>query len=89
MDYRCIDCNRPTPPTRSEQTLLSAAHGWRLTRAQNPDGSVTMQWRCPMCWSRHKKSLATPQALESPRGIFRAATRLFRRDSQKPPTSND
>jgi hypothetical protein len=85
MDQVCVDCKRVSPPTRSENTLLSAAHGWRLQRAQNADGSISLQWRCPACWSRLKQSQVTPRTLESARGIFRAATRRFRRDSEKPP----
>jgi hypothetical protein len=89
MDQVCVDCKRVSPPTRSEHTLLSATHGWRLQRVQNPDGSLVLQWRCPACWSRRKQSQATPPSLESPRGIFRAAARVFRRDSEKPPPTSE
>jgi hypothetical protein len=91
MDQRCFDCNRPSPPVHSKKTLLSASHGWRLTRVQNRDGSLTLQWRCPTCWNRRKQSLAAPaapQTIQSPRGVFRAATRLVQGDSEKPPPSN-
>jgi hypothetical protein len=84
MDQICVDCKRVSPPTRTEHTLLSAAHGWRLQRVANADGSVSLVWRCPSCWSRRKQTTPTPQALESPRGIFRAAARIFRRDSEGP-----
>jgi hypothetical protein len=90
MNQTCIDCKKTSPPSRTEQTLLSAAHGWRLQRTQNPDGTFALQWRCATCWSRyklaHEKSVQRPAAaaLESPRGVFRAARRMFRRDSEKP-----
>jgi hypothetical protein len=89
MDQTCVDCKRVSPPTRTEHTLLSAAHGWRLQRVVNADGSVTLVWRCPSCWSRRKQTTPTPQALESPRGIFRAAARIFRRDSEGPPSAKE
>jgi len=88
MDQTCVDCKRLSPPTRTEHTLLSAAHGWRLQRRQNADGTLVLEWRCPNCWNRRKLGLQPAlQPVESPRGIFRAASRLFRRDSEKPPTA--
>jgi hypothetical protein len=90
MNQTCTDCNKPSPPSRSDNTLLSAAYGWRLQRTQSADGAIELHWRCPACWRRYKQALeqqAYPTPLESPRGIFRAAARLFRRDTEKPPAS--
>jgi hypothetical protein len=89
MDQTCNDCKRVSPPTRTEHTLLSATHGWRLQRVVNADGSVSLLWRCPSCWSRRKATTPTPQSLGTPRGIFRAAARLFNRDSEGPPPSKE
>jgi hypothetical protein len=95
MNQTCIDCKRTSPPNRTDQTLLSASHGWRLLRVSNPDGSFSLQWRCAACWSRYKQAQekrthqAGPAPLESPRGIFRAARRIFRRDSEKPPVPEE
>jgi hypothetical protein len=55
MEPICVDCNKTSPPTRTEHTLLSAEHGWRLHKGQSTDGTVVMQWRCPTCWRNYKR----------------------------------
>ncbi|HEY4013479.1 MAG TPA: hypothetical protein VGM06_09080 [Polyangiaceae bacterium] len=50
----CVDCGRQSPPTESNFTLISARHGWRLTRFRDPSGRSTGQWRCPDCWRKHR-----------------------------------
>jgi hypothetical protein len=92
MNQTCIDCKKASPPARSDQTLLSAAYGWRLQRTQDADGTIALHWRCAACWSRYKRALeqqAHAAPLESPRGIFRAAARLFQRDTEKPPAPKE
>jgi hypothetical protein len=50
----CVDCKRQSPPTESNFTLISARHGWRLTRMRDQTGRSTGQWRCPDCWKKHR-----------------------------------
>ncbi len=56
-DHRCVDCGKPAPTTDTNYTLISARHGWRLTRAPDRDGRRIMEWRCPTCWQAHRKKL--------------------------------
>jgi hypothetical protein len=57
----CVDCGMQAPQTNTEDTLLSSAHGWRLTRATGPDGKPTLEWRCPACWEKYKaRKIAVP-----------------------------
>jgi DNA-directed RNA polymerase subunit RPC12/RpoP len=55
----CSDCGAESPEVETNYTLISARHGWRLTRAFLPDGKIRMEWRCPTCWVRFK-STKTP-----------------------------
>jgi hypothetical protein len=50
----CVDCKREAPPTNTENTLISAQHGWRLLRKRLDNGGVLLEWRCGLCWSEHK-----------------------------------
>lgn len=52
--FRCVDCGVLSPPTRTSHTLISAKHGWRLTRTKLPDGSCQYEWRCLECFSAQK-----------------------------------
>ncbi len=66
MEPICVDCSKVSPPTRTEHTLRSAEHGWRLHRAHAADGTVVLQWRCPTCWRNYKRGqpgVATPPSL--------------------------
>jgi hypothetical protein len=55
MDHpTCIDCGVNAPDTNSTYTLISATHGWRLTRRILADGTRGVEWRCPACWNAHK-----------------------------------
>jgi hypothetical protein len=51
---RCVECGIVAPETNTAHTLISQAHGWRVTRTPAPDGSMAVQWRCADCWKRHK-----------------------------------
>jgi hypothetical protein len=50
----CVVCGASAPETNTDQTLISATFGWRLTRQALPDGSRALEWRCPSCWKRQK-----------------------------------
>ena len=57
-DNKCIDCGKKPPPTDTNYTLISARHGWRLTRGADHDGQRVMEWRCPSCWQAYRKKEA-------------------------------
>lgn len=46
----CVDCGVLSPATETNYTLISARHGWRLTRLVDATGRSQMEWRCPRCW---------------------------------------
>lgn len=50
----CVGCHHLSPPTRSEHTLISAQHGWRLSRVPVAGGEARLEWRCPSCWAKHR-----------------------------------
>jgi hypothetical protein len=50
----CADCGAQPPPTETNYTLISARHGWRLSRAITPSGVKVMKWRCPECWRKYR-----------------------------------
>ena len=56
----CVDCNAQSPETETENTLISAQHGWRLTRRPLPGGALTIEWRCPVCWRAHRARQGEP-----------------------------
>jgi len=58
----CIDCGERSPSTETNYTLISAAHGWRLTRFRGDDGQFVVHWRCPRCWEAYKKNRGQPSA---------------------------
>jgi hypothetical protein len=49
----CIDCKVPAPITKTDYTLISKTHKWRLERRRE-HGMLVLEWRCPTCWQRHK-----------------------------------
>lgn len=48
--HHCVDCGALSPETSANFTLISAQFGWRLYRAKNERGELTLDWRCPGCW---------------------------------------
>lgn len=50
----CVGCGVISPETQTNYTLISAQHGWRLTRVKQADGTVQAEWRCPRCWQKLK-----------------------------------
>jgi hypothetical protein len=57
-ENQCVDCGKKPPATDTNYTLISARHGWRLTRGPDRDGQRVMEWRCPACWQAHRKKQA-------------------------------
>jgi hypothetical protein len=55
---KCVDCDQCAPETNTEHTLISAAFGWRLTRAVQADGRKVLEWHCPWCWRKRKEENA-------------------------------
>ncbi|MGC4092464.1 MAG: hypothetical protein QM756_32220 [Polyangiaceae bacterium] len=52
---RCVDCSTLSPKTDTNYTLISARHGWRLTRQVDESGRNVLQWRCPRCWEKYRR----------------------------------
>jgi len=49
----CLDCECKAPKMENDYSLIKS--GWRLTRSSAADRSISVEWRCPMCWAAHKK----------------------------------
>jgi hypothetical protein len=58
----CADCGLPKPQTETNYTLISARHGWRVTRRRQPDGTQELAWHCPECWMRRRAEPSTGKA---------------------------
>jgi hypothetical protein len=52
----CADCGETPPATETNYTLISARHGWRLSRSVDEHGQKVMKWRCPDCWKKFRTS---------------------------------
>jgi hypothetical protein len=52
--HSCVDCGTRVPPQDDESALISMKYGWRLTRKVEGDGSSTLEWRCPKCWTAYR-----------------------------------
>jgi len=66
----CVGCGQLAPETETDFTLISAKHGWRVTRYRSANGAAVLNWRCPGCWAEYKKSTdggAPPAAGSRPR----------------------
>jgi DNA-directed RNA polymerase subunit RPC12/RpoP len=50
----CVDCGQQPPATETNYTLISARHGWRLSRTVDEKGQRAMKWRCPECWRKFR-----------------------------------
>lgn len=55
---QCVDCGKHSPATETNYTLISARHGWRLTRLVDAAGRNQLQWRCPRCWEIFRRGQA-------------------------------
>lgn len=91
----CIDCEKKSPETDTNYTLISAQHGWRLHRTRSRDGAFVMEWRCPDCWHKFKQAtgamsspdLSNPkdEHRATPRSFFERASRRLRGSNSEPP----
>jgi hypothetical protein len=53
----CTDCGARAPSTETNYTLISASHGWRLSRRPGlPSETPILDWRCPGCWQAYKRA---------------------------------
>ncbi len=50
----CVGCQKQSPETDTEYTLISAQFGWRLTRRRVVGETFAIEWRCPTCWAAFK-----------------------------------
>ena len=81
----CNDCRIVSPETETEFTLISAQHGWRLSRVFGNDGKVTLEWRCPKCWQAFKqRRLLTQTPLD---GVPASSSRGGAFPEDEPPSS--
>ncbi len=55
----CFGCGKTAPETDTSYTLISAAHGWRVSREKDEQGENIARWRCADCWKKFKESRAT------------------------------
>jgi hypothetical protein len=62
----CFDCGAPAPETQTSYTLISPAHGWRVTREKDAEGNYVARWRCPDCWKKYKESRGLDSMTTSP-----------------------
>jgi len=54
----CVGCGVLSPATETSYTLISARHGWRVTRGIDAAGRSEMEWRCPRCWEIFRRAQA-------------------------------
>ena len=52
----CTGCGAVQPATRTDNTLVGA-RGWRVLRRANAQSVISLEWRCPTCWSALKRSM--------------------------------
>lgn len=74
----CVTCGKAAPDTATNYTLISAQHGWRLTRSVLATGDVLLEWRCPSCWQAFKEKRGAPTTkgeLKAPAGASGSARR--------------
>jgi len=50
----CVGCQAQSPETETNYTLIGSQHGWRLIRTPQPNGTMLVEWRCPVCWKAYK-----------------------------------
>jgi hypothetical protein len=55
----CFGCGKTAPETDTSYTLISAAHGWRVSREKDEQGESIARWRCADCWKKFKESRST------------------------------
>jgi hypothetical protein len=63
--HECVDCAQRSPGQASEYTLFSSRYGWRITKHTLPSGKLTIEWRCPECFSK-RRAMLEPKQSERP-----------------------
>jgi hypothetical protein len=83
---KCVRCGAASPEEASSHTLISAKHGWRVTRRQLADGGYVLDWHCQHCWQQRKAKDATiPTEPDTEAGrTFKSVVASLRRSSSKP-----
>jgi hypothetical protein len=51
----CFSCGKTAPETDTSYTLISSAHGWRVSREKDENGQNVARWRCADCWKKFKE----------------------------------
>jgi hypothetical protein len=95
---KCVGCSISSPETDTEYTLISATHGWRVSRSRAANGDVVFEWRCPGCWRKFKDGSGhipveevkpqpslTPSDAAEARRFFDRARAALDKLSPKPP----
>jgi len=52
----CYGCQKSAPETDTSYTLISSAHGWRVSREKDEAGENVARWRCADCWKKFKEN---------------------------------
>jgi hypothetical protein len=52
--YRCASCQKPSPLTETEYSLIGSRHGWRVSTRPTPEGRRVLDWCCAECWTKRK-----------------------------------
>jgi DNA-directed RNA polymerase subunit RPC12/RpoP len=52
----CFSCGKSAPETDTSYTLISSAHGWRVSREKDENGENVARWRCADCWKKFKET---------------------------------
>jgi hypothetical protein len=79
----CVGCQKQSPVTETDYTLISTNFGWRLTRKVSTEGTLVLEWRCPACWSEYKRS--RPEAATEPSEAAGAGRRRKMSAAARPP----
>jgi len=53
--HACVDCKTESPETELDYALTLRMSGWRDQQLKDAAGNQVVEWRCPACWSKHKK----------------------------------
>lgn len=57
---QCCLCGAASPMTKTNYTLISTKHQWRMELRTEEDGSRVPCWYCPSCWQVAKRTRSTP-----------------------------
>ena len=62
----CFGCGKIAPETETSYTLISSAHGWRVSREKGPSGESIARWRCNDCWKKFRENKASDSTPSAP-----------------------